>query len=407
MSESLAVYYGGLLNSPVPLECSLNWCSTGCQYCYANLNSPKRTADTKQIMGLLSSFHDRNTLAATLLKQGYPVLCSTHVDFFAKSNEDIGITLLDIMQDMGVPYMLATKGGDRFTEFISRSKPCVIYFSVATLSDRISNQVEPNAPSPSERLRMIETAIAYGHKVVAGINPCVPDWIDDPLALATALKNAGVSGIISQPLHLNNNQIKQIPEQGLAAIGERVLKQAKIRDRDPVVRAFNLKIREVCASVGLELYRVGQNIRSDFYQPWKDIYPKLYPTGQDFVNHCYDSGKQEGDVITWQDWRDFVVPKLPSGVLPLWNHLAATQNKDWCGKHIDKTGHYMTYEALLEMAWCDHAIAFSPVNETPFRWLGDFDEQKPRGWWRFVDENDLPVLVFRPNEISNEVFEEI
>ena len=93
------------------------------------------------------------------------------------SNEDIGITILDIMQDVGIPYMLATKGGDRFVEFIQRSKPCVIYFSVATLSDRVSKAVEPNAPLPSERLRMIEAAIACGHKVVAGINPCVPDWM--------------------------------------------------------------------------------------------------------------------------------------------------------------------------------------------------------------------------------------
>jgi DNA repair photolyase len=244
-------------------------------------------------MGLLSSYRDRATLAAKLLQQGYPVLCSTHVDFFAKSNKDIGITILDIMQDLGIPYMLATKGGDRFIEFIQRSKPCVIYFSVATLSDRVSQSVEPNAPLPSERLRMIEAAIACGHKVVAGINPCVPDWIDDPLALATALKNAGVWGVISQPLHLNNNQIKQIPEQGQAALGERVMKQAKMRDRDPIVRDFNLKMREVCGAIGLELYRVGQNIRSDFYQPWKEIYPKLYPTGQDFVNHAMTAGSRK------------------------------------------------------------------------------------------------------------------
>jgi hypothetical protein len=67
----------------------------------------------------------------------------------------------------------------------------------------------------------------------------------------------------------------------------------------------------------------------------------------------------------------------------------------------------MTYEALLKMAWCDHVVAFSPVNEAPFRWLGSFDESSPRGWWRFVDEDNLPVMVFCPNEVSNEVFQEI
>jgi DNA repair photolyase len=404
---SLDPYYGGFLNSPIPLELSLNYCSHSCHFCYANLNSSKRTVDITQIMGLISQFRERNSFAARLLQLGYPVMCSTHVDFFAKSNEEIAMVLLEMLSELEIPVQIMTKGGDRFIEAVSTLKPSVIYFSFSTLDDELASVTEPGAPLPSDRLKMIRKAQEYGHRIVGGINPCVPDWIGDPFVFVSALQSTGVEGVIIQPMHLNNRQIQAMNVEAIAALGETVLKQAKRKDRDKDV-AYILKATNTAArSIGLSVYRVGQAIKSNYYEPFKAIYPKLYPTLQDFVNYCYEENKDPDEPIYWKEFRDFFVPLFPDGVFPLRNHLSACQNKYWCAKWNDRIPKNMTYEALLRWCWQLNDIAYSPVNALGFRWAArSATENDTPGWYEYVDPENMPILLFRPDSKKLEVYDE-
>jgi len=95
MSDSLSVYWGLLFNACSPLEISLNYCSHNCHFCFANLNSPNRTADVKQIMGILSTCQEKETFAAKLLRDKYPVTISNHVDPFSESNWRISLPIIN------------------------------------------------------------------------------------------------------------------------------------------------------------------------------------------------------------------------------------------------------------------------------------------------------------------------
>jgi len=401
MTESLGVYWGGFLNSPIPLEFSLNWCSHACHYCYANLNSPNRTTDMGQIMGLLSNYNDRTTYAAQLLKMGYPVLCSTHVDFFAKSNVQQSIPLMELMNELDIKFAISTRGGDHYIEVIKKLPPKAIYFSVTTLDDDISIRVEPGAPLPSERLKMIEQSVEFGHRVVVGINPTVPEWISDPIALMQSLKDVGVEGILSQPLHLNNRQIANISDRGLAALGESVLSRGKKRNRDKETTDLVNQIQSIATDMGLSIRDLGQSRRSDCWRPFKDIYPVLMPTLQDFVNYCWDSGKTEGDIIEFEEFRDFFLPELPQGIFPLRNHLNATQNRKWCAEWNEVIPKNMTYESLLYWVWKLNDIAYCPVNAMTFRWAGELDTDGE--WIKYTDSNEMPFMIFTPSATKNEV----
>jgi DNA repair photolyase len=391
-SQSLSVYWGGFLSLPLPLELSLNWCSHACSYCYANLNSTQRRADLMQIQTQLSKYQTATNMEAQLLRLGYPINISGHTDAFATSNEDYAIPLLNTMMELDIYFTLCTKGGKRFKETVKKLRPSWIYFTVETYDDEVAKRISPNAPLPSERFEMIDYAQKCGHTVVVGINPAVPEWLhDDPTPLLNKLVELQVSGVLAQPLHFNNKQVSNMSEHDRAAIGDDVILRGKRRNRDKPMRDLIADIKAMANDLGLPTYQGGQGIPTDFFKNLPNLYPAVYPTTQDFVNHCYTKYK-DGDFIYWEEYRDFFVPKLPKGMFPLRNHLAATQNMYWSGQWNDTIPKQMTYETLLNLAWKIHDIASSLVNTKCFNWAAT--EESEGKWIKFVDDNRMPIVVF-------------
>lgn len=384
------------MNSGAPLECALSFCGN-CYYCFADLNSPNRTANTPQIMNLITQFREKDTYAAKLLQQGYPVVLSNHVDPFSKSNANIALPIIEVMAAQEIPILFQTKACKPAYTALDLVPPSVWYITITTLDNDVLRRVEPGAPPAEERLAFIQAAVAKGHRVTVGINPCVDEWIGDPEPLCKAIKAAGAEGAWVQPLHLSNNQIKNLSDIGRASLGESVLGKARKFRKHPASAAIHKSTCEVARAVGLEVYDVGQPQYSNFFQPFKETYQRLFPTAQDFINHCYDTGKGLNDPIYWEEYRDFFVPLLPEGVLPLRNHLGASQYahfwKDW----EDKIPKYMTYEELLLWCWKVKQIVYSPVNVQSFAWAAHIKEENgERLIEPYMDDNDLPIMLFRP-----------
>ena len=109
----LVPYFGEFMVSVVPLELHLNYCSHKCAFCFANLNSPDRRADVKQIMALLTKYRTRRTLEAKLLQWGFPTLFSNLVDPFAVSNARQALPLIEVYQQLGLPLAYQTKGAGK------------------------------------------------------------------------------------------------------------------------------------------------------------------------------------------------------------------------------------------------------------------------------------------------------
>lgn len=395
-AESLSVYWGLLFNACIPLEMALNWCSHNCSYCFANLNSPNRTADVSQIMNLLANYKERDNYASHLLRMGYPITCSNHVDFFAKSNVDVAMPILETLTEMGIRYTIQTKGGNKIYDFAEWASNSVFYFTLSTLDEEISRRVEPGAPLPKERLDMMRAVKEKGHRVVAGINPCVPDWLPDPEPLVREIAATGCEGVWVQSMHLSSNQIKNMPDRGVASLGEKVIRQARARQRSSdVVDIFNLT-RQLVREAGMETYKSGQIEPSNFFRPYRETYPKTFPLMVDFVNWTYEN-KQQGEAIYWQEYVDFFEPKLPKGVFRLQNHIGAVTNRHFWkeNQHIPQK---MTYRELLKECWRNQQINYCPVHTRCFAWAAEWDESDGNpGWIQLFDEDGMPILIFEPD----------
>lgn len=364
--------------------------------CFANLNSPSRTANVPQIMGLLSNHQEKSTYAARLLHSGYPTVISNHVDPFADSNSQVALPILEAMTELGLPYSIQTKCGKAGYEAMKFMPPIVYYISIATMDEEVLQRVEPGAPTAIERFRFIEHARSLGHRICVGINPCVQEWIGDPTALCRTLASLGVEGIWVQPLHLSNRQIANMSDREKAAMGETVLNKARQFRREPTMREAYLKTRYAAESHGMEVYDASQRERSDYFKPYKQTYAKTFPVAQDFVNWCYDKGLGENDPIYFETWRDFFLPNLPTGTFALRNHIAAVQYSHfWKGERSQQIPQYMTYEKLLEIIWADHGILYHPCHINCFALAGD---RNAEGRYALhLDSNGRYILLFRPN----------
>lgn len=418
-SSSLDVYWGGfLLNSCTPLELTLNWCSHNCAYCFANLNDPDRKANIKQAIGLLSELWHTNSkgqwkrqsYAAYLLRSGYGVSISNHVDLLASSNVRQGLPVVEMLVEMGIPLCLMTRWGKaqdvQHLFDLIEGRPTPFYSSVPTLNADIAKQCEPGAPPPEQRLAFIAEAVKRGHPVEVGINPLIPGWIDDPLAHAKAIKATGAHSVILGKLHISQRQLKEMPDRAQQALGEYAIGEAMQSTKSVTLHELYEAVKAACWSVGLQCYTAQQKERSDAFEPAKALHPKHFPLLQDFVNHCHDN-KQPGEYVYFEEFHDFFVSKLPQGVWGLRDHInAMTRPEVLYGKGIPQK---MNYSRLLHYVWKHPETIYCAANVDCFAFAGDRMKAKKgdrtsNQWIEVQDANQMPILVFLPDGTANQLY---
>lgn len=412
--ESFTVYYGGfLLNAPAPLELSLNYCNHRCPFCFANLNNPERQAYPQQIFSLLANAFKRDedlTLAQHLIRMGYPIQFSNHVDPFAGNNYELTLRILEQTSELGIPLTIQTKGGVGLLKKPSKYHcsaldligPSVFYVSLETLDDDISKNISaPGAPRSTLRLEMIAALRSRGHRVNVGINPVVPQWIPDPELMVDTLKNLGVEGVWIQPLHLSHKQIAKMPDRDKQRLGEEILDQALVRNhaKYPAIGETMAALRDYANKVGLPVYDSQQAECTDYFKPYIEVYPRRYPLMQEFVNWCWEY-LDPGDLVYFETWADMVLEQLPEGVWPIGQHIGAIAGpRFWSLVRDLGITNKMSYRELLRLIWDYKESGLCPVNVKAFRWAGDHEKQRDgtMGWTRWLDDNNQPILVFDPH----------
>ena len=149
----------------------------------------------------------RQTYAAHLLREGYAVCISNHVDPLASNNAYQALQFIEVLSSMDIPLNLMTRFGkeaDTQALFdLIGDRPTPIYSSIPTFNDEIARKCEPGAPLPNQRLEYLKQAIAAGYPVSVGINPIIPGWIDDPIEMVTRLKDAGIKNVTLGKIHLS------------------------------------------------------------------------------------------------------------------------------------------------------------------------------------------------------------
>lgn len=386
--DTFSVYYGQFMTSPIPIELSFSFCSHLCSYCFANINKPGRWADTEATINTIKKAHSRNTFLAHLINSGYPTLISNRTDPFAASNYRNSIPIMELMTSMGMPIAFQTRGGfgvDDALKFLPKS---CWYISTPFIDESIRKRVEPGSPSFSERLDLIRKLVGLGHHVSAAANPISRDWLPDALPLMEAVKSAGAYGIWIEPIHLSTKQIEIMPESYKTRLGRNVIVESKKK----VFIGFNDYINSVIdagLSVGLEVFKTSQHFPSKYFEPYHSIYKNTFPTFQGFLNKCHEEMPFGGEVTFW-DYADYVIPKLPEGDWPVHHYLGAS-SKDVV--RDDPMPPKATFLDLLSRSWWDARTNYNPSRNPCFA----YQSYKEGGiTWVVMDEEGMPIMEFDP-----------
>jgi DNA repair photolyase len=311
----LQLYEGNFLISHLPMELSLNYCSHGCVYCFANIGHRERRTALKSAIKLIRECRERETFIAWLLRNRYPVLISNRVDPFARSNYRETIPLAAELTAQNIPIAWQTKGGRGVSDVLRfLDSPQVWYVTITTLNADIAKRIEPGAPSPQERLALIEKLKANGHRVVLGLNPLHPDWCDSPYLLMKEAQKRGAEGVWLEFLHISKRQVKLMSEKEVAAMGGHdELKWISAKKHVAPQLSFYSLAYQAAEELGLHPYGMSGLRPGLFSALYHEVYPRCFPVLQDFQNHLAATGGSDLQMVTFSECAEFFEPRLPQG----------------------------------------------------------------------------------------------
>jgi len=202
----------------VPFDRSVNpyrGCEHGCIYCFAR--------PTHGYLGLSAGldFETRivakpeapELLARELSKRGYApavLAIGTATDPYQPAEAKMGIMrrLLEVLRDFGHPVAIVTRGAgvlrdlDILSEMAARGLVHV-GISLTTLDEDLARKMEPRAPAPQTRLRMMRELSRAGVPLRVMAAPIIPGLTDHALeAILTEARRAGARAASYIPLRL-------------------------------------------------------------------------------------------------------------------------------------------------------------------------------------------------------------
>lgn len=357
--------------------------------CFANLGKPDRWADVNATMRLLADYRNRETPVARYLQQGYPVLISNRTDPFAASNYQQAVPVIRLMAELGIPMAFQTRGGRGIEDVLSVIQPSAWYVSISQADDKLRAQLEPGAPSITERLKLVETLTHLGHHVSLALNPLVPEWLPDPTSILEDAYNAGARGVWIEHLHLNPKQIVNLTVKERDGLTEPIINRAQKRTRSDAEMGHFHAALNTARAIGYEVFSIGQPIRSDYFAPYRRIYPQTFPVMQDFINWCHDRGDTDS-LIDFAQFSSLMLPRLPKGRLNIGHYLGATAHNIWATHDISN---WMTFTELLALIWRDYRAKQNPLRIPCFAFAAERENDE---WIEWLDDNDLPFVLFDP-----------
>lgn len=221
-------------NSPLctcPVKYSLNpytGCSIRCRYCYATAYIGEKSSTPK------NRLLERLSRDLARMDPRLPINIGTSSDPYPPEEERLGITrkVLELLVPQGRKVLITTKGtlyAGRDLDLASRGNVAVTP-SITMLDEGMSRIVEPEAPSPQERIKAVDTAARAGVPIGVRVDPVIPYINDDPhmlRELVARLASAGARLIITSTYKArpdNLARMRRIPE-----VGERIYRLYRSR----------------------------------------------------------------------------------------------------------------------------------------------------------------------------------
>ncbi|WP_018001283.1 PA0069 family radical SAM protein [Paracoccus sp. N5] len=190
-------------------------CEHGCIYCFARPShaylglSPGLDFETR----ITAKPNAAEVLAAQIAKPGYrvaPLAFGTNTDPYQPAEAGLGImrACLQVLHDWNHPLSLVTRGAtvmrdvDLLGAMAARGQ-ATAGVSITTLDAALARQMEPRAPAPATRLRMIRVLADAGVPVRVMVAPMIPVLTAHELeSIMQAARDAGATAASMIPVRL-------------------------------------------------------------------------------------------------------------------------------------------------------------------------------------------------------------
>ena len=206
-------------NSPdIPFDRSVNpyrGCEHGCIYCFARPShawlglSPGLDFETR----ITAKPNAAELLEAEIGRRGYavaPIAFGTNTDPYQPVESRLGImrACLRALHDWNHPLSLVTRGATVMRDAdllgaMARRGQVMLGISVTTLDADLARAMEPRAPAPATRLRMIRVLADAGVPVRVMVAPVIPVLTAHELeSIMRAARDAGATAASMIPIRL-------------------------------------------------------------------------------------------------------------------------------------------------------------------------------------------------------------
>lgn len=292
-------FYSEFLIHPAPLEYSALKCSHRCAYCFADFRNKEMNHNVSKVVKQLTGQSRSNGLVQKLINMGYPICLSNRTDPFSPNNSPITKKICEVLSALENGIFFQIRGNHNYKEafdVISNKKNIVVYVSITTKRDEHSKKLEPNAPTYKQRVEIIQQAKKQGWPVICAFNPCIEDVlpIQDIEEITKQLDGIGVTHYIIQKMRLPKTFVSKMPKRKYDALGKNAVDYAVSGKNDYVRRIVNdLRDR------GLNALSYGMPYKTDFFKEINKTLGKYFPSGYEFVNYVFDSGKE---TYTFKDY---------------------------------------------------------------------------------------------------------
>ena len=184
-------------------------CDHKCLYCYASSYIPNFD-DCRPKKDLLPQLRRE---ASKLNGETISIANSSDPYPHAEASEGLTRRCLEIFAGSNCKIQIITKSNivARDDDLLSKV-PATVALTITTDDDDLAKQLEPNAPSPSQRLRAIQDLIKAGVPVSVRIDPIIPLVNDLPENLIATLNSLGVKHITCSTYKAKADNWKRLTE---------------------------------------------------------------------------------------------------------------------------------------------------------------------------------------------------
>jgi DNA repair photolyase len=193
-------------------------CDHGCLYCYAS-SYVQNFAACRPKNEQLTTFKRE---AAKL--KGEIVSISNSSDPYPRIEASIGWTrqCLAILAESNCRIQIVTKSNivTRDDDLLAEI-PSAVALTITTDDEGLAKTLEPDAPSPLERLRAVQDLLGKGIAVSVRVDPLIPFVNDDPKKLIRTLADIGVKHITCSTYKIKPDNWRRL-SQAFPAVAEKL-----------------------------------------------------------------------------------------------------------------------------------------------------------------------------------------